>query len=221
MGHNAKAHAIAYMPMVIAGVLLVFQRKYITGGLLTMLAAALEINANHFQMTYYLLLLLVIIAIYYCITIFKNKEFKDLGKIIGVFAVAAILAIGANATNLMATSEYAKFSTRDKSELTVHSDGSPKTDSNAMTYDYITEYSYGIAESLNLIAPGFFGGFNNENLGVESETFQNFVAQGYPADRSKKLRRTRSCLLGEPTNCSGSGLYWSCGFLPVCDGVFC
>ena len=187
VGHNAKAHAIAYMPMVIAGVLLVFQRKYITGGLLTMLAAALEINANHFQMTYYLLLLLVIIAIYYCITIFKNKEFKDLGKIIGVFAVAAILAIGANATNLMATSEYAKFSTRDKSELTVHSDGSPKTDSNAMTYDYITEYSYGIAESLNLIAPGLFGGSNNENLGVESETFQNFVSQGYPADQVKSF----------------------------------
>ena len=187
VGHNAKAHAIAYMPMVIAGVLLVFQRKYITGGLLTMLAAALEINANHFQMTYYLLLLLVIIAIYYCITIIKNKEFKDLGKIIGVFAVAAILAIGANATNLMATSEYAKFSTRDKSELTVHSDGSPKTDSNAMTYDYITEYSYGIAESLNLIAPGLFGGSNNENLGVESETFQNFVSQGYPADQVKSF----------------------------------
>ena len=187
VGHNAKAHAIAYMPMVIAGVLLVFQRKYITGGLLTMLAAALEINANHFQMTYYLLLLLVIIVIYFSITIIKNKEFKDLGKIISVFAVAAILAIGANATNLMATSEYAKFSTRDKSELTVHSDGSPKTDSNAMTYDYITEYSYGIAESLNLIAPGLFGGSNNENLGVESETFQNFVSQGYPADQVKSF----------------------------------
>lgn len=185
VGHNAKAHAIAYMPMVIAGVLLVFQRKYIVGGLLTMVAAGLEINANHFQMTYYLLLLLAIIAIYYTITIVKNKEYKEFGKIIGVFVIAGILAIGANATNLMATSEYAKFSTRDKSELTFNPDGTPKTDSNAMSYDYITEYSYGIAESLNLIAPGLFGGSNNENLGVESETFQNFVAQGYPADQVK------------------------------------
>ena len=185
VGHNAKAHAIAYMPMVIAGVLLVFQRKYILGGLLTMVAAGLEINANHFQMTYYLLLLLAIIAIYYTITIVKNKEYKEFGKIIGVFLIAGILAIGANATNLMATSEYAKFSTRDKSELTVNPDGTPKTDSNAMSYDYITEYSYGVAESLNLIAPGLFGGSNNENLGVESETFQNFVAQGYPADQVK------------------------------------
>jgi hypothetical protein len=183
VGHNAKAHAIAYMPMVVGGVLLVFQRKYILGGLLTMVAAALEINANHFQMTYYLLLLLAIIAVYYVVIAVKNKEFKDLGKVIGVFAIAGILAIGANATNLMATSEYAKYSTRNNSELTFKPDGSPKTDSNAMSYDYITEYSYGVAESLNLIAPGLFGGSNNENLGIKSETYQNFVAQGYPADQ--------------------------------------
>ncbi|MCK6607145.1 MAG: YfhO family protein [Flavobacterium sp.] len=183
VGHNAKAHAIAYMPMVVAGVLLVFQRKYIIGGLLTMIAAALEINANHFQMTYYLLLLLAIIAVYYIVIAIKNKEFKELGKIFGVFAIAGILAIGTNATNLMATSEYAKFSTRNNSELTFNPDGSPKTDSNAMSYEYITEYSYGVAESLNLIAPGLFGGSNNENLGIESETYQNFVAQGYPADQ--------------------------------------
>jgi len=183
VGHNTKAHAIAYMPMVVAGVLLVFQRKYIIGGLLTMVAAALEINANHFQMTYYLLLLLVIIALFYIAIAVKNKEFRELGKIIGVFAIAAILAIGANATNLMATSEYAKFSTRNTSELTFNPDGSPKTDKNAMSYDYITEYSYGVAESFNLIAPGLFGGSNNENLGIDSETYQNFVAQGYPADQ--------------------------------------
>jgi hypothetical protein len=183
VGHNAKAHAIAYMPMVVAGVLLVFQRKYIAGGLLTMVAAALEINANHFQMTYYLLLLLAIIGVYYVVIAIKNKEFKELGKVIGVFVIAGILAIGANATNLMATSEYAKFSTRSNSELTFNPDGSPKTDSNAMSYEYITEYSYGIAESLNLIAPGLFGGSNNENLGIKSETYQNFVAQGYPADQ--------------------------------------
>ncbi|WP_445716626.1 YfhO family protein [Flavobacterium sp.] len=183
VGHNAKAHAIAYMPMVVAGVLLVFQRKYIAGGLLTMVAAALEINANHFQMTYYLLLLLAIIGVYYVVIAIKNKEFKELGKVFGVFAIAGILAIGANATNLMATSEYAKFSTRNNSELTFNPDGSPKTDSNAMSYDYITEYSYGIAESLNLIAPGLFGGSNNENLGIKSETYENFVAQGYPADQ--------------------------------------
>jgi hypothetical protein len=84
VGHNAKAHAIAYMPMVVAGVLLVFQRKYIIGGLLTMVAAALEINANHFQMTYYLLFLLLIIAIYYVVIAIRNNEYVALGKTVGV-----------------------------------------------------------------------------------------------------------------------------------------
>src|SRR5690606_18075720 len=69
-----------------------------------------------------------------------------------------LLALGANATNLMATAEYAKYSTRNDSELTFNPDGSPKESSNAMSYDYITEYSYGIAESFDLIAPRMFGG---------------------------------------------------------------
>src|SRR5690606_36146994 len=80
VGHNAKAHAIAYFPMVLAGVLLVFHKRYWLGGILTMLAAALEIQANHFQMTYYLLLLLLVVGIYFSIQLIKEKQFKDLGK---------------------------------------------------------------------------------------------------------------------------------------------
>mgnify|MGYP006193354083 CR=1 FL=1 len=95
VGHNAKAHAIAYMPIVLAGVLLVFQRKFLFGGILTMIAAALEIQANHFQMTYYLLLLLLVVTIFYVVQFAKEKAFKDLAKAFGVFAIAGILAIGA------------------------------------------------------------------------------------------------------------------------------
>src|SRR5690554_6675664 len=111
VGHNAKAHAIAYMPLVVAGVLLVFRKKFILGGLLTMIPAALEIQANHFQMTYYLLFLILIIGIYYSSKYIKAKEYKPLALSFGIFAIAGILALGANATNLMATSEYAKIST--------------------------------------------------------------------------------------------------------------
>lgn len=177
VGHNAKAHAIAYMPMVVAGVVLVFQRRYIVGGLLTMVASALEISANHFQMTYYLLLLLIVIGFYFTIQIIRSKEYRHLGFSVGVFAVAALLAVGANATNLMATSEYAKFSTRSNSELTYNPDGSRKESTNAMSYDYITEYSYGIAESLNLIAPRLFGGSNNEELGEDSHVVEYLQGQ--------------------------------------------
>ncbi|MCR5862297.1 YfhO family protein [Flavobacterium sp. J372] len=187
VGHNAKAHAIAYMPMVVAGVLLVFQRRYIAGGLLTMLAAALEINANHFQMTYYLLILLLVLGVYFTIKMVKNKESKQLGITAGIFAGAAILAIGANATSLMATSEYAKISNRGKSELKFNPDGSANTTDASMEYDYITEYSYGIAESLNLIAPRLFGGGNRENAGEGSHMYDFILEQGATPAEAKEF----------------------------------
>jgi len=180
VGHNAKAHAIAYMPMVIAGFVLVYRNKYVLGGLLTMFATALEINANHFQMTYYLLIFLLILSVYFTIIAIKSKVYKSLLTSFGVLAIAGVFAIGANATNLLATAEYANFSTRGKSELTFNPDGSKSTTSTAMTRDYITEYSYGIAESLNLIAPRLFGGSNREAVGTDSSMYKFMVGQGVP-----------------------------------------
>jgi len=178
VGHNAKAHAIAYMPLVIAGFIMVFQKKYIWGGLLTMFAVALEINANHFQMTYYLLIFLLVLSGYFLYQAVKEKEYKSLLTSVGVLTIAAIFAIGANATNLLATAEYAKISTRGKSELTFNADGSKSVGNSSMSREYITEYSYGIAESFNLIAPRLFGGSNNEALGKDSAMYEFMIGQG-------------------------------------------
>ncbi len=178
VGHNAKAHAIAYMPLMIAGIILVFRKRYLAGGLLTLFATALELNANHFQMTYYLLFLLLILAIYYTVGFIKRKEYREFGKVAGTFAVAVLLAVGANAANLMATSEYANFSMRGKSELTFKPDGTPNTSDSAMDYGYITEYSYGVGESLDLVAPRLFGGGHGEKLGADSAVFNLLKGQG-------------------------------------------
>ena len=185
VGHNAKAHAIAYMPLVIAGFILVFQKKYIKGGLLTMFAVALEISANHFQMTYYLLIFLFILSGYYAYNFIREKDFKGLLISCGVLLVAGIFALGANAGNLMATNEYAKYSIRDKSELTFNPDGSKNETTASMTTDYITEYSYGIAESLNLIAPRIFGGSSHENVGTDSRMYAFMLEQGVPASQAQ------------------------------------
>ncbi|MFT3793117.1 YfhO family protein [Flavobacterium sp.] len=184
VGHNAKAHAIAYMPMVIAGVILVFRQRYVAGGLLTMVAAALEINANHFQMTYYLLILLLVLSVYFIVGLVKEKNFKAIGLALATFAVAGLLAIGSNATNIMATSEYAKWSTRDKSELTFDPDGKPSQTQNAMSNEYITQYSYGISESLDLVFPRLFGG-SSEKLGADSKMYEFMVSHGVPAADAK------------------------------------
>lgn len=184
VGHNAKALAIAYMPMVVAGVILVFRKKYLLGGLLTMVATALEINANHLQMTYYLFIFLLVITGFYFFKYIKEKDFKALVYSVGIFALAAILAFGVNATNLLATSEYAKTSTRSDNELTFNADGSKLESSNALSNDYITEYSYGVSESLNLFVPRLFGGSNNENLGNQSKMFEFMISQGVPDDQA-------------------------------------
>lgn len=197
VGHNAKAHAIAYMPLLLAGVLWVFQKRYVLGGIVTMLAAALEIQANHFQMTYYFLFLLVIISGYYIIEIIKAKDYKHVSRVLGVFAIGAILAVGANATNLLATSEYAKYSTRSNSELTFDASGKKKVDDNAMSYEYITEYSYGVGESLNLIAPKLFGGSNSEDLGSDSSMYQFIVAQNVPESEAVNLVKHMPTYWGE------------------------
>ena len=180
VGHNAKAHAIGYMPLVIASFILVFQKKYTWGGLLTMFAVALEINANHFQMTYYLLIFLLVLSGYFIYQAVKQKEYKSLLTSFGVLAIAGIFAIGANATNLLATAEYADFSTRGKSELTFNADGTKSVGNSALTHDYIKEYSYGIAESFNLIAPRLFGGSNSEALGKDSKMYEFMMGQGVP-----------------------------------------
>ncbi len=197
VGHNAKAHAIAYMPMVLAGVILVFRQRYIWGGILTMVAAALEINTNHFQMTYYLMILLAVIVIYFVYQNIKEKQPRDLLYAFGIFAVAGILAIGANATNLLATAEYSKFSTRDKSELKYEPDGKLKVSDNAMSRDYITEYSYGIAESFNLIAPRLFGGSNHENLGTDSSMYEFMISKGVPDDQARDFATTLPTYWGD------------------------
>ena len=187
VGHNAKAHAIGYMPLVIAGFIMVFQKKYIWGGLLTMFAVALEINANHFQMTYYLLIFLLVLSGYFIYLAIKEKEFKPLLTSFGVLAIAGIFAIGANATNLLATAEYAKFSTRGKSELTFNPDGSKKLENSTLSREYITEYSYGIAESFNLIAPRLFGGGNSEKLNSDSSVYKFMTQYGASPEEAQQF----------------------------------
>ena len=178
VGHNAKAHALGYIPMVLGGIVLVFRKKYILGFILTALAMALEISANHYQMTYYFMLLVLVMGLVYLIYAIKEKELKHFFASVGILVLAVVLSIFTNATSLMATKEYADWSTRGKSEITVNPDGSDKAVSTGLDYDYITQYSYGIAESLNLFAPRLFGGSGGEDLGKDSKAYEYLTNQG-------------------------------------------
>ena len=148
-----KHIAIGYFGFVLAGILMAFQRKYLWGFLLTTLALALEINANHFQMTYYLLLLVLLLGGIKLYHAWKGGTLRPFFKGVGSLSVAALLAVLMNATLLLTTKEYERFSTRGNSELTLTAEGTPKTNTHGLSKEYITEYSYGVYESLNLIVP--------------------------------------------------------------------
>ena len=171
-GHNAKAHAIGYMPLVLAGFLWVFQKKYVLGFLVTGLSMALEIYTNHIQMTYYLGFCLLILCIVEFIHAIKEKTFLVFIKQAAVISAAVVLGIGANSSRLMAMKEYADFSTRGKSELTVNVDGSPKDATIGLDKSYITQYSYAKLETFNLFIPRFMGGGTVEKLDKNSNFYQ-------------------------------------------------
>ena len=177
VGHNSKAHAIAYMPLVIAGIVSVFRKNYIIGGLGLALAAALEISTNHYQMTYYLLFLVIILGIVYLIDAIKKKTIPVYLKSIGVILIAAIIAISTNSTRLLSTKEYTDFSTRGPSALSDTSKNENLT-SSGLTYDYITSYSYGVLESFNLFIPNFMGGSSSQSLDSDSAIYEQFIQMG-------------------------------------------
>ena len=171
-GHNAKAHAIAYMPLVLAGFLWIFQRKFILGFIVTALAMALEIYTNHIQMTYYLGFCLLILGIVEFVNAVKEKAIPLFVKKVAIIIAAVTLGVGANAPRLMALKEYADHSTRGKSELTINLDGSNKEITKGLDKTYITQYSYAKLETFNLFIPRFMGGGTIEKLGEDSNFYQ-------------------------------------------------
>ncbi len=190
VGHNAKAHAIAYMPLVLSGIILTFKGNYLWGFLLTTVAMGLELVTNHFQMTYYLLLLVICIGIAYLVDAIKKKMLPHYFKAVGVMAIGVLIAVGLNATNILATKEYADTSTRGKSELTIDPDGTKKEAVEGLDYDYITQYSYGKLESFNLLIPRLMGGGSSEPLPEDGQTVDALMKMGAsPQDAASVLQQ--------------------------------
>lgn len=191
VGHNSKAHAIAYMPLVLSGIVLTFRKKYIFGFLLTTVALALEICANHFQMTYYLMLLVIVLGIAYLIDAYKKQVLPHFFKAVGILVLAVGLSVALNATNVMATQEYVKESTRGKSELTINPDGSPREVTSGLSRAYITEYSYGLLETFNLYIPRFLGGGSGEDVGKDSQSYKFYTGIGAsPIEALNEVKHT-------------------------------
>ena len=169
VGHNTKALAIGYAPIVLAGLFKILDKKYLAGFIVGALGLGLQINANHYQMTYYFLMLVGLITIINVFDDFFKKKIKDGLNKIGVVFATTLFSIFLNATAILATQEYSDFSTRGNSEISINPDGSEKDDLSGLSNEYITEYSYGKLESFNLIVPRFMGGGSSELIDKDSD----------------------------------------------------
>ncbi len=178
VGHFSKAVAIAFFPWIIAGILLVLERKkYVAGFFVLATGMALEVNAKHYQMTYYLLLAVLVLGAIYLWDAWKKGRLLQFFKEVGLMLMAVVIGIGMNWTSIMAVREYISQSIRGERFLTVTPDGKPLPEKEGLDKNYITEYSYGIGETFNLFIPGFTGGSNIEKLDENSALYREVASK--------------------------------------------
>ena len=155
-GHIWKLITLAYIPPTIAGLVLCYRGKYLSGGLVTALFVALQIASNHVQMSYYFLFVMLFMVIAYGVMAYQQKTVPAFLKSTGVLVVAGLLGVCINLSNLYHTYEYSKESMRGKSELV--KENSANQTASGLERDYITQWSYGIGETFSLLVPNVKGG---------------------------------------------------------------
>ena len=184
-GHLWKVMALAYLPPMIAGVVLAYRGKYLWGFIVTAVFTAFEVKANHVQMTYYYLFIVLFMVVAYLVQAIREKRFQHFLKASGVLVAAALIGVAINISNLYHTWEYQKESMRGKSELTKAN--SANQTSSGLDRDYITQWSYGVDETLTLLVPDAKGGAsvplsqNATAMAKANPEVQNMLPQLYEA----------------------------------------
>jgi hypothetical protein len=178
-GHNSKANAIGYLAPVLGGIILLMRGKYWLGFAVTALFMALELNANHVQISYYGFMLFGIVFLSYFIMAFKQKTIKPFFMGVGLFLVASLISVLPNAGSLLATYEYGNYTTRGKTELTI--DASLKNNKSNVTSgldkDYATQWSYGVGETMTFLIPDFKGGGSQAIGSADRDALKNVDPQ--------------------------------------------
>ncbi len=187
-GHNAKVRTAAFIAPVVMGVILTYRKKYLVGFALTALFVGLSINSNHFQITYYMGLMLLIIALVELIFAIKEKTVGNFAKASGILMIAAVVGVGPNISNLWSTYEYTTETMRGGSSELSHMEESK----GGLTFEYAMNWSYGISETFNLIIANFSGGGMAQNYeGTEmhkeysARIVQSIASQGTPRKQAE------------------------------------
>lgn len=202
-GHSNQVFAIAFFAPVLAGILLALRGKYLLGASLTALFLALEIRANHIQMTYYLLIAILILVIVELYNAFKQKTMPAFVKALAYLAGALVLAIAVNASILWSTYEYGKDTIRGQSNLTQNT----KEASNGLTKDYAYQYSQGIGETLTFLIPNIYGGGSSSPVGEGSNVARVLTEKGVDPTQAEGFAQQLPLYWGDKPFTEGPNYY--------------
>jgi len=198
-GHLTKAMAIAYMPVVIAGVIKVFRKPGIGSLALLAVALGLEINAYHYQVTYYLALMVLLYVGFKAYESFKEKTLPVFFKASAFALAAAVLSISANFTGFWVTYEYTKETLRGGSALT----NAQTATGGGLDREYALRWSYGVGETATILIPNFNGGASASPIGEQSETFQVLTQGGVPRNQAKQFVENAPTYFGDQPSTAG------------------
>lgn len=179
-GHVTKAWALAYMPLIVAGIMALFKKKVLLGGFLVALGLALQIKNNHLQITYYTGIFCFILFVTFAVEMISKKDIKTLLKACGVMVIALVMAAACNMGNIYSNLKMAEESTRGKSELTTPT--STEKQSSGLDKDYVFAWSYGIGETFTLMIPNMRGGASGGTLSRSSHLYNEMVKNGVQVD---------------------------------------
>ena len=202
VGHNTQMESIGYMPAVLAGLLLLFKRRYLWGFAITALFSALLIGQNHLQMVYYTLIIAAIISIAFIIKSYKEKNIATAFKSAALALIAGIIGLACSAITMMPTYEYAKESMRGgRSELSEDPGQTQNKTKGGLDKDYAFNYSLGVPETLTFIVPGLYGGSNggSEYNASSSKFVEKFSGMGVPEDNALQYANAYSYWGNQPT----------------------
>ncbi len=186
-GHMTKMLAIAYMPFLLAGLLLIYHRKYWLGLAVTTLATVLEIGANHPQVNYYFFLIAAAVTIGYIVYWIKQKDWKHMGIAMGITAAAAIAGIATSAFSFLIGSEYAKSTIRGGKNLSIEGENVKVEKTSGLDTSYAFQYSFTKAEPLVVMMPNAFGGSSATPLDENSNVIKELTEAGVPENSAVQV----------------------------------
>lgn len=218
VGHDTKMLAMGYAPLIVAGLLLLFQKKYAAGAAAMVTGLSLQLSTSHIQIVYYTLIILAALTIGFAIHSIRNKEGAHLLKSLALAALMGLLALGSNAVITLMNWDYAKASMRGgASELKTTAD--KNTTAGGLDKDYAFKYSVGITETLTLLVPGIYGGSNGGNEYRTSQFADKLTEVGYPEEQALQYANSIS-YWGDQQPTSGPVYFGAIIMLLVIVAVF-